>query len=61
MNNKKLLKKIIEVSNIINRKNRKGNSNFIIISPEFSKILEKYKNKKERLKKLKKLNSCFIF
>lgn len=57
MNNKELFKKIIKASNIINEKSRKGEANFIIISPKNYKILEKY----ERLEKLKKLNSCFIF
>lgn len=54
--NKKLYTDIIKAANIIHKKGRKGESNFIIASPEFSKILIKYKNKQKRLEKLKKIN-----
>ena len=54
--NKQLVEKILQASNVIAEKSRRGPGNFMIVSSKVAEIIDNLDIRKHRKKKLNKLN-----
>ena len=57
MNNKELYTKILNASNLIHEKTRKGYGNNLIVSPMFYNLYNDYIKLEERKEKIKKIKN----